>query len=339
MAKPRHARELPDGRVSFIGHDASGEELVKGAVPPPAHQRAARVVPRRRHPAPPRARLPRPRAPARSARDLPLPAHMRAGGDRGDGAVVRRPARHARAQRRGRDRRAPRPRLRDHGRRRSSGGATGAPKPPLRGDELARELGIERGPRARPPARGRARGGIRGRGARPRSGGAAMRAHLCENQEPMTIVDCAVYEQGERDGRLARPRARGIPARRRVRVDRPARADAGGVRPPSAGSSASTSSRSRTRSRRTSGRSSSATATSRSSSLKTARYVEPDEIEFGEILLFIGDDFVVSVRHGEAVPLHGVRVKLEHRPELLKCGPMAVVLRDPRRGRRRVRAR
>ena len=59
--------------------------------------------------------------------------------------------------------------------------------------------------------------------------------------------------------------------------------------------------------------------------LKTARYVEPDEIEFGEILLFIADDFVVSVRHGEAVPLHGVRVKLEHRPELLKCGPMAVV--------------
>ena len=59
--------------------------------------------------------------------------------------------------------------------------------------------------------------------------------------------------------------------------------------------------------------------------LKTARYVEPDEIEFGEILLFIGEDFVVSVRHGEAVPLHGVRVKLEHRPELLQCGPMAVV--------------
>ena len=59
--------------------------------------------------------------------------------------------------------------------------------------------------------------------------------------------------------------------------------------------------------------------------LKTARYVEPDEIEFGEILLFVADDFVVSVRHGEGVPLHGVRIKMEHRPELLKCGPMAVV--------------
>ena len=59
--------------------------------------------------------------------------------------------------------------------------------------------------------------------------------------------------------------------------------------------------------------------------LKTARYVEPDEIEFGEILLFIADDFIVSVRHGEAVPLHGVREKVERRPELLRCGPMAVV--------------
>jgi magnesium transporter len=59
--------------------------------------------------------------------------------------------------------------------------------------------------------------------------------------------------------------------------------------------------------------------------LKTARYVEPDEIEFGEILLFIADDFVVSVRHGEAVPLHGVRTKVEGKPELLRCGPMAVV--------------
>ena len=59
--------------------------------------------------------------------------------------------------------------------------------------------------------------------------------------------------------------------------------------------------------------------------LKTAQYVEPDEIEFGEILLFIADDFVVSVRHGDAVPLHGVRSKVERKHELLKCGPMAVV--------------
>ncbi len=33
----------------------------------------------------------------------------------------------------------------------------------------------------------------------------------------------------------------------------------------------------------------------------------------------------MSVRQGEAVPLHGVRAKVERRPELLRCGPMAVV--------------
>ena len=59
--------------------------------------------------------------------------------------------------------------------------------------------------------------------------------------------------------------------------------------------------------------------------LKTARYIEPDEIEFGEIMLFIGDSFIVSVRHGEAVPLQGVRRKVERRPDLLRAGPMAVV--------------
>ena len=59
--------------------------------------------------------------------------------------------------------------------------------------------------------------------------------------------------------------------------------------------------------------------------LRTARYVEPDEIEFGEILLFIAGNFIVSVRHGEGLPLDGVRAKVEARPDLLRCGPMAVV--------------
>jgi magnesium transporter len=59
--------------------------------------------------------------------------------------------------------------------------------------------------------------------------------------------------------------------------------------------------------------------------LKTARYVEPDEIEFGEILLFIGGSFIISVRHGEAVPTASIRTKLETRPDFLRCGPMAVV--------------
>jgi magnesium transporter len=59
--------------------------------------------------------------------------------------------------------------------------------------------------------------------------------------------------------------------------------------------------------------------------LKTAWYVEPDEIRFGEINLFIGTNFLVSVRHGEGVPLHDVRAKTEGRPDLMRCGPWSVV--------------
>ena len=59
--------------------------------------------------------------------------------------------------------------------------------------------------------------------------------------------------------------------------------------------------------------------------LKTARYFEPDTLEFGEILMFVGDQYVVTVRHGEATPLGGVRRDLEKRPELLRCGTGAVV--------------
>jgi magnesium transporter len=59
--------------------------------------------------------------------------------------------------------------------------------------------------------------------------------------------------------------------------------------------------------------------------LKTARYFEPDTLEFGEILMFVGDQYVVTVRHGEASPLHDVRLELEKRPEMLRCGTGAVV--------------
>jgi len=59
--------------------------------------------------------------------------------------------------------------------------------------------------------------------------------------------------------------------------------------------------------------------------LKTARYFEPDTLEFGEILMFVGDQYVVTVRHGEASPLHDVRTQLEQRPEMLRCGTGAVM--------------
>jgi len=60
--------------------------------------------------------------------------------------------------------------------------------------------------------------------------------------------------------------------------------------------------------------------------LKTARYVDPTEvITLGEILIFLGDDYIITVRHGEASELGGVRSQLESQPELLQHGPGAVL--------------
>jgi magnesium transporter len=60
--------------------------------------------------------------------------------------------------------------------------------------------------------------------------------------------------------------------------------------------------------------------------LKTARYLEAEEVvEFGEIMLFIGPQFVVTVRHKPASELRGVRKHIESRPDLLRFGPGAVL--------------
>jgi magnesium transporter len=60
--------------------------------------------------------------------------------------------------------------------------------------------------------------------------------------------------------------------------------------------------------------------------LKTARYVDSEEVvTLGELLLFAGANFVVAVRHGEASPLVETRRRVEKRPELLRCGPGAVL--------------
>lgn len=60
--------------------------------------------------------------------------------------------------------------------------------------------------------------------------------------------------------------------------------------------------------------------------LKTARYVDPDEVvALGEILVFLGKDYAITVRHGEASSLHGVREGLEADPKLLRHGPGAVL--------------
>lgn len=60
--------------------------------------------------------------------------------------------------------------------------------------------------------------------------------------------------------------------------------------------------------------------------LRTARYVDPDEvIEMGEILCFVGASFIIVVRHGESSPLGAVRRRLEDSPHLLAHGPGAVL--------------
>ena len=56
--------------------------------------------------------------------------------------------------------------------------------------------------------------------------------------------------------------------------------------------------------------------------LKPARMTSADDVEFGEVLIFIGADFLITVRHGEA-HLHDARLWTEQRPDLLRCGPGA----------------
>ncbi|MEU2715252.1 magnesium/cobalt transporter CorA [Streptomyces sp. NPDC007205] len=52
---------------------------------------------------------------------------------------------------------------------------------------------------------------------------------------------------------------------------------------------------------------------------------ESDTVSAGEIMVFIGDCFVVTVRHGEGSPLAAVRRRLEEEPEMLDKGPTAVL--------------
>jgi magnesium transporter len=60
--------------------------------------------------------------------------------------------------------------------------------------------------------------------------------------------------------------------------------------------------------------------------VKTLRYIdETSDIEVGEIMLFVGKDFIITVRHGEGSPLKAVRRRLEADTELLSHGPSAVL--------------
>ncbi len=60
--------------------------------------------------------------------------------------------------------------------------------------------------------------------------------------------------------------------------------------------------------------------------LKTLWYVnERDEVETGQVSMFVGSDFVVTVRQGAGVELSSVRHDLEDRPHLHGHGPSAVL--------------
>ena len=60
--------------------------------------------------------------------------------------------------------------------------------------------------------------------------------------------------------------------------------------------------------------------------LRPARYIDETEtVEFGEVHVFVGEGFVVTVRHGEASELGRVRDRLEGDPELMRLGPEAVL--------------
>ena len=60
--------------------------------------------------------------------------------------------------------------------------------------------------------------------------------------------------------------------------------------------------------------------------LRAARYLDArEEVEFGELHVFIGPNFVITVRHSESPDLSVIRARLEQTPELLARGTEAVL--------------
>ncbi|ABM06780.1 MULTISPECIES: magnesium/cobalt transporter CorA [Micrococcaceae] len=60
--------------------------------------------------------------------------------------------------------------------------------------------------------------------------------------------------------------------------------------------------------------------------LRPARYLDETEtVEFGELHVFTGPNFVVTIRHAETGGVARVRKRLEERPDLLRHGPEAVL--------------
>ena len=60
--------------------------------------------------------------------------------------------------------------------------------------------------------------------------------------------------------------------------------------------------------------------------LKTAMYnLKTSRVDMGDIGVFVGSDFIVIVRHGDAIPMRSIRSDLEQQPGRLADGPTAVL--------------
>jgi magnesium transporter len=60
--------------------------------------------------------------------------------------------------------------------------------------------------------------------------------------------------------------------------------------------------------------------------LKTARYVDPEEVvTLGEVLVFCGKDYLITVLYGEPASLPGARASLEADPKRIRYGPIAAL--------------
>jgi len=60
--------------------------------------------------------------------------------------------------------------------------------------------------------------------------------------------------------------------------------------------------------------------------LKAANYLDvPEEVDFGELHLFVGPNFVITVRHSESPDLSTVRHRMERERDLLALGPQAIL--------------
>src|SRR5205814_2292867 len=52
---------------------------------------------------------------------------------------------------------------------------------------------------------------------------------------------------------------------------------------------------------------------------------ETETVEFGEVHVFAGPQFVITIRHGGAPDLAAIRRQMEGRPDLLRRGPVAIL--------------